>query len=284
LHQFAGQGDRVFVSASTPATGRELHMLDANDQVTLVADIRGGPVGASIDDIVALDDRIVFDADDGVFGTELWASTGTAQGTIRLTDLNVGVGSSDPRDFAREGGRIFFTALDPAVGRELYVTDGTIAGTRRVTDLFAGVGGAFGNYDARMTAANGRVYFRATSSSEPGCVLFESDGTAAGTHCAYNAASIALGPVQEFVIAANGAIVFGAWRAADGEEPRVLFNRNLVAVTGGDIAPGPIGSAPQAFKAAGNDVYFRADDGATGAELWRLSLGDLDTLFNNGFE
>ncbi len=284
LHQFAGLGDRIFVSASTTATGRELHTLDANDQAVLVADIRPGAVGASIDDIVALDDRIVFDADDGVFGTELWTSTGTAQGTTRLTDLNTGAGNSDPRDFAREGGRIFFTALDPAVGRELYVTDGTIAGTRRVTDLFAGVGGAFGNYDARMTAANGRVYFRATSSTEPGCALFVSDGTAAGTHCAYNAASVALGPVQEFVITDNGAVVFGAWNAADGEEPRVLFNGNLVAVTGGDIASGPTGSAPQLFRAAGNDVFFRADDGVTGAELWRLSLGDLDTLFKNSFE
>jgi ELWxxDGT repeat protein len=284
IHQIAGLDNRLLFAATTPATGTELHVLDGNDDVSLVVDLRAGPNGANMIDLVALGDRVVFDADDGIFGVELWSSTGTAQGTLRLTDTNPGVGNGNPRDLTRVGDRVFFTASDPTSGRELYVTDGTVAGTRRVVDLFAGTGSAFGDYDAQFTVTNGKLFFRAGSSSQPGCVLFESDGSAAGTRCAYDPASTALGPVQEIEATASGALVFSAWRATDGEEPRVLFNGTLLGLAGGDVAPGPSGSAPQLLRAAGNDVYFQADDGVTGAELWRLSLGDLDLLYRDGFE
>ncbi len=280
----AAFGNRMMFSGSQAAVGFELFTLDAADQTSLVADIRGGPSSSGSSNIVALADRVVFDADDGVFGREIWVSTGTGQGTQRLLDINPGAASSGPGDITREGNRAFFTATDGASGRELYITDGTVSGTRRVADLFAGPADAFGDYPPAIAAAPGKVYFRATSSAEPACRLFESDGTAAGTRCAYNSASLALGPVQQFRVADNGAVVFTAARASDGEELRVLVNGALANVSGGDIAPGPSGSAPQGLKIAGNTVYFRANDGASGSELWQLSLGDINTVFSNGFE
>ncbi len=284
FHQFAAAGSGIaFVSFNT-TVGSELSFLDANDDVTLVADIRSGPASSDPGDLVTIGSRVIFDADDGIFGREVWVSDGSGQGTFRLADINPGVAASAPRDFTREGNRLFFTAEEPTTGRELYVTDGTIAGTRRVTDLFTGTGSAFGGYDAEITAANGKVYFRAIGSADPGCSLFESDGTAAGTRCAYNSASVVLGPPARIEVADNGAVIFSAWRASDGEEIRVLFNGVLATLTGGDVAPGPASSAPQSILVAGNDVFFRANDGATGSELWRLSLGDLDTVFKNSFE
>lgn len=289
FHGIAGFADKLFFVGRLNGLGAELYVLNAADQMSLVADIRAGSASSVFaTDIVSLNDRIVFKADDGIFGNELWVSTGTAQGTQRLRDINPGAGASDPGDLTRVGNLIYFTAFDPLIGRELYVTDGTIAGTRLVRDLFAGNGSTIpNNLPARVFGAFGnKLYFAALSSTEPDCTLFESDGTSAGTRCAYDSATINLGPVLSGAITANGALVFTAKRSLpdDGEEIRVLFNRQWLDVGGYDIAPGALGSAPQELLASGNSVFFRADDGTTGSELWRLDLPDFDVVFVSGFE
>jgi ELWxxDGT repeat protein len=44
--------------------------------------------------------RLVFGANDGSTGRELWVTDGTTAGTTLLKDINPGPGSSSPRDFA----------------------------------------------------------------------------------------------------------------------------------------------------------------------------------------
>lgn len=69
---------------------------------------------------------IVFNANNGTHGAELWVSDGTTAGTRILEDIRPGPGSSDPRHFAvTEDGRAFFSAHDGVHGRELWVTNGT---------------------------------------------------------------------------------------------------------------------------------------------------------------
>lgn len=282
----AGFGERLFFVGFEPATGYELRSLNGSDQLSLVADIRAGADDSDIFNMIALDDRLLFVANDGIFGAELWVTTGTAQGTSRLTDINPGPLSSTITNLRRLGNRIVFTAISPTHGNEVYVSDGTVAGTQRISDLVSGIGSAFGEYVPVFAEGSDRLYFRATSSLEPACRLFETDGTAAGTHCAYNSASVNLGPVQSIVVAANGAVVFTATRATpnDGEEIRILYNGAFIEAAGADIAPGPEGSAPQRLMAAGDVVYFQANDGFSGRELWQLQLPDLDLLFKNGFD
>lgn len=294
--QLAAVGDKLLFVADTGSSGEELFALDANDSAALVLDIRSGSNGGQVRDLRTLRDRpglpevAVFRADDGIFGSEPWVSGGTAQTTQRLLDINPGPGSSEPRDFVVAGPRMFFTASSPASGRELYVTDGTLAGTRQVIDLFAGAGSGLSAQQQQRPYlfANERLYFSGTSSSRPNCVLFETDGTAAGTRCAYDDSSTTLRSIgREPVVTANGALVFSAHRSApvnDGEELRVLFNRQLLNFGGADIAPGPAGSRPSNRLASGDDVYFRADDGVLGAELYRLRLDDLNRVFADGFE
>jgi ELWxxDGT repeat protein len=294
--QLASVGDRLLFVADTGSSGLELFALDASDNAALVLDIRSGSAGGQVRDLTTLRDRpglpevAVFRADDGIFGSEPWVSGGSAQTTQRLLDINPGPGSSEPRDFVAAGPRMFFTALSPSGGRELYVTDGTPAGTRQVIDLFAGAGSGLSAQQQQRPYlfANDRLYFSGTSSSRPNCVLFETDGSAAGTRCAYDDNTITLRSIgRDPVVTANGALVFSAHRSApvsDGEELRVLFNRQLLNFGGADIAPGPAGSLPGELLASGDDVYFRADDGVLGAELYRLQLDDLNRVFEDGFE
>ena len=293
--QLAAVADKLLFVASTGSSGLELFALDASDSPSLVLDIRSGSASSRVQDLFALRERsglaevAVFRADDGIFGAEPWVTGGTAQTTQRLLDINPGAAASDPRDFVAAGARIFFTAFSPASGRELHVSDGTAAGTRRVIDLFAGSGSGFVAQSRVLPVfANGLLYFSGTSSSLPNCVLFETDGSAAGTRCAYDDSITTLRSVgRQLVVTASGALVFSAHRSApinDGEELRALFNGQLLTISGADLAPGPAGSLPSELLADGNTVYFGANDGVRGSELYRLQLQDPNRLFADGFE
>lgn len=82
---------------------------------------------------------LLFGADDGEVGYELWRSDGTPEGTYRLMDINPGTEPSDPGVFIDMGDSVVFRATDPDHGRELWVTDGTAAGTHILLDIAPGV-------------------------------------------------------------------------------------------------------------------------------------------------
>ncbi len=111
--------------------------------------------------------RLYFAADDGVHGTELWSSDGTAAGTALVTDLFPGAVGAAPTDLAVAGDRLFFSADDGVHGFELFESDGTAAGTRLVEDLAPE---ADSSYPTQMTVAGDRLYFAADdglSGNEP---------------------------------------------------------------------------------------------------------------------
>lgn len=291
----AAVGDRLLFVAATASSEMELFALDANGSAALLRDIRPGSESSRPAELIGLNGRpglpdlAVFRADDGVFGEELWASDGTGQGTQRLLDINPGSASSFPQDFVSDGQRVFFTAFSDAHGRELYVSDGTAAGTRRVIDLFAGAGSAFGDASLHgvLAQANGRVYFSAVGSQQPNCALFESDGSEAGTRCAYDSTAHTLRSVgREAVAMDGGALVFAAHRSApinDGRELRLLLNGQLLDIVGADLALGPASSNPRSLRRVGSRLLFSAR-GPLGQELYRLQLPDLSRVFKNGFE
>jgi ELWxxDGT repeat protein len=96
---------------------------------------------------------------------KLWATDGTAAGTIRLP-LEGTVGrSSMPTDFLSAGNKLYFSTHD---GTSFHATDGTSGNT---ITLGSGL-----NRPSPILK-DGRVYFRGTSNS-----LVSTDGTTAGTH------------------------------------------------------------------------------------------------------
>jgi ELWxxDGT repeat protein/VCBS repeat-containing protein len=125
-------GAFVLFEAFDPVHGRELWRTDGTASGTvLVMDINSGPADARVQpsNDLSLDDPITlttfgatafFMADDGVHGSELWASDGTAAGTLLLADINPGASSSQPEDMTVAGNRLFFVATEPATNRELW--------------------------------------------------------------------------------------------------------------------------------------------------------------------
>jgi ELWxxDGT repeat protein len=83
--------------------------------------------------------RVIFNADDGVHGQELWGSDGTAAGTNLLIDVKPGPTSNAPRLLYYDDSILIFgVVLSGVYVSDLYVTDGTVAGTHKFTyDRFA---------------------------------------------------------------------------------------------------------------------------------------------------
>jgi len=124
-------GDHLIFSADDAIHGRELWISDGSEQDTrMVKDIRPGLIGglsATADPTVVrpvswpvIDGSVVFAANDGLLGIELWRTDGTTLGTQQLTDIVAGPGSSHPSGSILLGNDLFFIADDGTTGMEIW--------------------------------------------------------------------------------------------------------------------------------------------------------------------
>ena len=212
--------------------------------------------------------QILFQANDGTHGVELWVTDGTAAGTHLLDDINPGLYGSYPQNItALDNGKALFQANDGTHGVELWVTDGTAAGTALVKDIYPG---SLGFYQLKITAlGNGKAVFSASDATH-GDELWVTDGTAAGTHL-LDDINPGSGNSYPFNITAlgNGKALFEANDATHGDELWVTDGTAAGTALVDDIWPGGSGSSPRYITTLGNGkALFSADDGTPGDELW----------------
>lgn len=157
----------LYFAARGDGRGMELWRSDGTSSGTRrVKDIRPGPAGSSPHDLAAVAGALYFAANDGVHGDELWVSDGTPSGTRLVDDIRPGTNGSSPYGFVEFNGVTYFAANDGTSGYQLWRTNGTASGTYRV----AVIGGG-----PVLTFAGKLFTFDAHG------VLYQSDGTAAGT-------------------------------------------------------------------------------------------------------
>jgi ELWxxDGT repeat protein len=116
-----------------------------------------------------------FAANDGIGGSELWKSDGTAAGTVQVAEIREGAAGSSPRPLANLNGTLYFTADSGSASLEFWRTDGTAEGTFRVVEL-----PTTSKYLSSVTTTGDRFFFN-FSDGVHGTELWTSDGTAAGT-------------------------------------------------------------------------------------------------------
>ncbi len=212
--------------------------------------------------------KILFRANDGTHGFELWATDGTAGGTYLVDDINPGSASSFLSGLTDLGnGKAVFEANDGIHGFELWVTDGTAGGTVLVTDINPGSNGSYPN--SITVLGNGTALFRATDGTH-GYELWVTDGTAAGTalFTDINPGSGNSTP-GGFTVLGNGKAVFFANDGSDGVELWVTAGSAAGTALLDDINPGSGNSFPAQFTVLGNGkAVFNANDGIHGFELW----------------
>ncbi len=238
---------------------------------SLVKDIRPNCVGSfssqchssSPKQLFTYGEQLIFTADDGVHGEELWVSDGTADGTVMLKDISPGASGSSPLYFTVVAGQLFFSATDDTHGRELWTSDGTAGGTRLVRDINPGPGNGRPH---QLLAFQGHLVFAATSGA--GYEIWQSDGTEAGTTPPIASLDNTEGDDPQGFVPIGDILYYSAISrddtkctegTCDSGDRRRLFNWKF----GGSAAPTPESGwradAPENMVAIDGKVYFNAD-------------------------
>lgn len=207
--------------------------------------------------------------DDGVHGSELWKSDGSATGSVMVADVNPGSESSNPENIFVIGDTVYFTANDGVHGRELWKSDGTETGTVMVADINPGSGSS----DAgQFTNWNDILYFVAGDGGN-GLELWKSDGTQTGTTLVADINSGTAGSNPQRLT------VSGSWLymvANDGTHGRELWKSD--GTSGGtslvaDLTSGTADSNPQELADVNGTLFFTHEDTTYGRELWKSDAG-----------
>lgn len=178
------------------------------------------------------------------------------------------MGTGDP--FVFDGTRLEFSSTDPVRGDEPWVSDGTPGGTGLLRDINPEVADAASN-PQEFVRFRGRLAFSADDGVH-GRELWTSDGTSAGTSLLVDVApgSAASNP-NHLITTASGDLYYFATDTSGHSRFMRLPARGGAPAVLATVSPQPDG-APYCQQDApvtlGNKVYFGADDGATGYELW----------------
>lgn len=215
-------------------------------------------------------------------GNELWKSDLTEAGTQLVRDINPGPGDSSPDQFLNHNGMLFFAANDGTRGRELWKSDGTSGGTVLVKDIdpIGSVGSYPGSYPNGFVVKDGNFFFGARTSGSDGIPfneddsgqLWKSDGTTAGTVRVKDFGPESSNTTTLLNVAGT---IFGTahtrehgaelWKS-DGTESGTVLVKDINPSVG---SYGPSGSYPRALTDVNGILFFVADDGVHGQELWK---------------
>jgi len=209
----------------------------------------------------ALGNRLVFRANDGLHGTELWTTDGTPKGTFLLKDACPGSCSGVGSEIGVAGGRAFFTGYDNAHGLEPWVTDGTAAGTRMIVDLCPGAC-TFG--PAKWVVGAGKAFFSLYQDNRA-FQLWRTDGTASGTLGLTSPdAGVSLAHPELWRTGfLRGNLLFNADDFEHGQELWISDGSPRGTALLRDVNDGNLaGSVPHDLQTAGGKVYFFAYDGS----------------------
>jgi iduronate 2-sulfatase len=257
-------GKRLFYSEFDSSTGRELWTTDGYTPPTMVTDIYPGPGSSKPGELVDWNGVTYFRADDGVHGSELWRTDGTASGTRMVSDIRAGGESSDIAELVLADDKLYFRADDGLHGVELWCSDGSEAGTHQVLDIVAGESAS---YPRVLTAVGTNVFFQAYHPNT-GAELWKSDGTANGTLLVADILPGTRSSIPRELTATGHGVFF---QATDGVHGRELWfsagtkeSTQLVQ----DLHPGSTGSNPEQLTYDGAALYF-VGSSARGRGLWQ---------------
>jgi ELWxxDGT repeat protein len=299
LDQFAVLGGKLYFGANDGTNGRQLWRTDGTTAGTTIVDdinplsVGTSQQGANLYDITSVNGRIFFQANDGTHGAELWTSLGKASATSLVKDINISNAGSSPTQFVGSGGISYFEANDGVHGGELWKTDGTTAGTALVKDINTG---ANSSYPYALADFDGTLILDANDGVD-GSEMWKSDGTLAGTSLFKDidpgagnsrASGFTNFDGKLFFRANDGTTGAELW-TSDGTASGTTLLKDINPSQGyyyyGTYYPGPQGSYPGQFTAVGGTLFFVANDGTDGNELWKTDgtatgtalVADLDT-------
>jgi ELWxxDGT repeat protein len=187
-------------------------------------------------------------------------------------DINPGVASSTPESFTQVNNLLFFQADDGTHGAELWASNGSAAGTFLVKDINPG---ASSSTPYNFTNVNGTLFFSANDGTH-GLELWASNGSAAGTFLVkdINPGAGSSLNYNSYPTNVNGTVFFSVNDGTHGAELWASNGSAAGTFLVRDINPGMAGSFPpvashmKVLTNVNGSLFFQADDGTHGTELW----------------
>lgn len=269
--EFAFDGRFWFYASLSPADTSQQWVSDGTADGTHV--FAGSGDLMSFREPTQVGSTFYFPGTDATHGTELWKSTdGTLAGAHFVKDVRPGPNSAFPQSspFEREmiagpGGLLYFSAQDDGLFLDLWKSNGTGAGTKQLT---IGATDLIDDAPLELTPFKNGIMFT-TAYTSP---LWKSNGTRAGTKALTTEVDGA-----GWLEAAGSTLVFTGTVLESGMVAAVPPHDTELWATDGTSAGthlvmdiNPAGdSIPRDLTAVGNGVFFTANDGTHGRELWR---------------
>ena len=266
----------------------------------LVEDIYPGATGSEPEHLVDFKGKLVFAANHPDFGEELWSSKGKASSTRLVKDIDPGplvteTGSSEPDKQSLAKHWIYFVPKTVKYGEEAWKTKGTKSSTRIIKDIVPGPGSS-GAEDFVPTTDPKTTFFRAWDKLH-GEELWKTDGTESGTklvkdinrdpdpgpRCQQGDCGIPKGWSHPDTATAMGKIVFFAaddgihgvelWKS-NGTKKGTTLVKDINTTLGNSNPNDDTGAKTRSAEVeklfvVGKTLYFRANDGKHGVELWK---------------
>jgi ELWxxDGT repeat protein len=231
--------------------------------------------------LIAVGNTLYFSADDGGKGHELWKSDVAGNATL-VKNIRSASASSHPAELTEFKGALFFTA-DDGSGRSIWKSNGVSSGTALITTT-----DAFSMTDGLTKSGN--VLFFSAASGTNGCELWITDGTATGTALVKDINSGTASSSPSGLADVNGTLFFAATEGISNTELWKSDGTITGTLMVKDINPGifgPPGSSPSHLTDVNGTLYFAADDGSEGVELWKsdgtitstLRIKDINAAF-----
>jgi hypothetical protein len=246
----------------------------------LIPTAGAGAAATGIDptDITVFKNEVLFNGVDANGLSGLWATDGTAGGTHEVLAKATGASSGlDPTDMTVSGNEVLFNGVDANGVSGLWVTDGTAGGTHEVLATAATAKDPHGLDPTNLTVFNGEAFFNGLDRFGLG-QLWETDGTAAGTHkLTVPGAAPGIDPSNFEVY--NGQLLFSGFDASGALS---LWSTNGTGVGTKEIAPSTATSAtglqpvdltalaPQSSsQPITSDILWQNTDGQ--ASIWEMN-------------
>ena len=257
-------GGLSFPADFSEFVGIEPYMYDG-ENVVLLTDLAEG-AGSSSPSSFFLFDNLVFFSASGPDGDTLYAYDGVAATALFYESGGTNFSLSQIDNFTEFGGDLYFTAITTETGREIFKYDGS-TGVIEAIDLNPG---PFGSNPSELTVFNGELYFIGVNDIAEQR-LFKLDGAGQPVVVEGTNGIVPIVPSGNELIVFDGSLYFGG--ITDGPVQLLKLDGGSGEVVALDSTDAAGMSDPANFFIFGGDLYFAADRGDTGTDVFKLDGG-----------